>query len=480
VKSQSVFVVALCALVLAGCRVGPEHVAPTPVVELDRFASGGAEPVGDLAAWWRAFEDPQLDALVAQALAANHDLAAAAERVASARAVAAAARGANEPALAAGAERQWLRASSEAAGLAGAGVSAGLVERRQDSYRVGLDASWELDLFGAVQRRAESAAARADVAEAQLHGVRLVVAAQTAAHYLSVRYLEQRLDVAERLVANLAAHVERSAAAVASGLATSDELEAAKLALARARATPPALVSAIAAERHALAVLVGVSPSHFTLAAATDATSAPHVPRAIALGVPGELLRRRPDLVAAEREVAVAAAALGVATADLYPRLVLLGGVGFDAQSADELIGRDALAGFVGPALTLPLLQGGALRRRVDAARAEHRAAALEFQGALLAALADVESAAAAYRADLERIEHATAARAAAAGALRANEERRASGLVDTRAVLAAEREHLSACDALAALNGAAAASAARLWKALGGGSAAAEELARR
>ena len=471
-KSELVFVVALCALVLAGCRVGPKHVAPAPVVELDRFASGATEPVGDLAQWWRAFEDPQLDALVAAALAANHDLAAAAERVASARAVAAAARGANEPALAIGAERQWLRATSEAAGLAGAGVSAGLVERRQDAYRVGIDASWELDLFGAVQRRAESAAARADLAEAQLHGVRLVVAAQTATHYLSARFLEQRLDVAERLVANLAAHVERSAAAVASGLATSDELEAAKLALARARATPPALQSAIAAERHALAVLVGESPSHFTLAAATDATSAPHVPRAIALGVPGELLRRRPDLVAAEREVAVAAAALGVATADLYPRLVLLGGVGFDAQSADELVGRDALAGFVGPALTLPLLQGGALRRRVDAARAEHRAAALEFQGALLAALADVESAAASYRADLERIEHATAAEAAAAVALRTNEERRASGLVDTRAVLTAEREHLSASDTLAAANGAAATSAARLWKALGGGSA--------
>jgi NodT family efflux transporter outer membrane factor (OMF) lipoprotein len=461
--------VAVCVVVLAGCRVGPEHEPPVPTVALERFASGPAQPAGDLAAWWRAFEDPLLDELVARALVANHDLVAATERLASARAVAAAARGAREPSVGLGAERQWLRASSEAAGLAGAGVSAGLVERRQDAYRVGLDASWELDLFGAVARRAEGAAARAEIAAARLHGARLSVVAETVVGYLELRFLEQRLALAEELVRNLAAHVARSEAAAASGLATPDAAELARLELERARAAPAELEAAIAAERHALAVLVGDSPSSFALPLAT---AEPQLVAAVALGVPGELLRRRPDLVEAEAAVAAAAADLGVATADLYPRVVLLGGLGFDAQSASELVGRDALQGFVGPSLSLPLLNGGALRQRVEAARAEHRAALAEFSGALLAALADVESAASAHRAGLERTRHAEEAVAAARRALVLSERRRDSGLAETRDVLAAEREHLAAADALARARGAVAVSAARLWKALGGGTA--------
>lgn len=465
--ARTVGAVVLTAMLLptVGCRVGPEVPTEPPLVVPAAFAAEAATnaPRAGLG----AFADPVLDQLVERALRDNRDLATALARLDEAAALAGVADAAALPSLAFAADRQWQYASAQGAGLAGAGVRAGLVPRRQDVHRVGLTASWEIDLFGAVAHRRDAASAREQAAAATVHGTALRVAAEVAASYLELRHLDERLATAEASAAAQRRLHELAIAAHAAGLSDAGREAAARSAWQRAEAVPPRLRAAATAGERRLAVLLGASPSEFRL---PPRLATPRVPTTFALGVPADLLRNRPDLLAAEAEVAAATAAIGIATADCYPRLFLLGSGGLEAQALDRLGNRSALQGLGGPSLQLPLFQGGALASAVEAAEANQRAAVASFAQRILTALADVESAFAQQQGELQRL--GAAAEAADAAGIVANRAaaRVASGLQAEPEALVARLQALAATDErlLAATDASLAAVA--LWKALGGG----------
>lgn len=451
-------------LTATACRVGPAAPTSPPVQLPPAFAAeatAGAPALG-----LQAFGDPVLDELVARALRDNRDVATAVARLDEAAALAGLADAQSLPSLGFAADRQWQYASAQGAGLAGAGVRAGLVPRRQDVHRVGLTASWEIDLFGAVAHRRDAAEARAELATANVHGAALRVAAEVAIAYVELRYLGERLATADTQVRFHQRLHELAAAALHTGVGSSTEVDAAHAAWQRAATLPPLLRAAQLAGESRLAVLLGRTPGTFVLPATANPLQ---VPAASPLGVPSDLLRRRPDLLAAEAEVAAATAAIGIATADCYPRLFLLGSGGVEAQALDRLGNRSALQGFGGPSLQLPLFQGGALQSAVTAAEAGQRAAVATFAQRILTALADVEAAAAQQHGERERLAAATAAAdAAESGAIRAA-ALVAAGLQPERAQVEARLAATSATDArLQAANDASLAAIA-LWKALGG-----------
>jgi NodT family efflux transporter outer membrane factor (OMF) lipoprotein len=451
-------------LAVTACRVGPEAPQSPPVTLPPAFAASAPDdaPVMSL----QAFGDPVLDELVASALRDNRDVATALARLDEAAALAGIADAQGLPSLGFAADRQWQYASAQGAGLAGAGVRAGLVPRRQDVHRVGLTASWEIDLFGAVAHRRDAAAARAELATANVHGAALRVAAEVAFVYVELRHLGERLAVTEAQVRDHERLHELAAAALRSGVGSSAEVDAARAEWQRAAASPPRLCAARRASESRLAVLLGRTPGTFALPAPAVQLQ---VPAPLPLGVPSTLLRRRPDLLAAEAEVAAATAAIGIATADCYPRLFLLGSGGVEARALDRLGNRSALQGFGGPSLQLPLFQGGALQSAVTAAEAGQRAAVATFAQRILTALADVEAAAAQQRGERERLAAATAAAdAAASGASRAL-ALFASGLQAERSAILARLAAASATDARLQAAFDASLAAIALWKALGG-----------
>lgn len=462
----TVAAVVLAALLLpaSGCHVGPEIPREPPLALPAAFRVEA--PTNAARAGLHTFADPVLDQLVERALRDNRDLATALARLDEAAALAGVADAAALPSLAFAADRQWQYASAQGAGLAGAGVRAGLVPRRQDVHRVGLGASWEIDLFGAVARRREAAVAREHAATATAHGTALRIAAEVAASYLELRYLEERLAVAEAIAADRRRLHELATAAHATGLADSGAEASARAAWQRATAVPPRLRAAASAGERRLAVLLGASPAEFHLPAPV---ATPRVPDLPSLGVPADLLRRRPDLLAAEAEVAAATAAIGIATADCYPRLFLLGSGGLEARSLDRLGNRSALQGLGGPSLQLPLFQGGALASAVTAAEANQRAALATFAQRILTALADVEAAFAQQHGERQRLDAAIAADDAAATVANRASARVTYGLQAESEALAAHLEQLAATDErlLAATDASLAAVA--LWKALGG-----------
>lgn len=396
---QSSMLAASLLLATTACRVGPTRSEAPPMPLPSAFAANAPDNAPILGL--RAFGDPLLDELVARALGCNRDVATALARLDEAAALAGIADAQSLPSLGFAADRQWQYASAQGAGLAGAGVRAGLVPRRQDVHRVGLTASWEIDLFGAVAHRRDAAAARAEVASANVHGTALRVAAEVAIAYVELRYLGERLATAEAQVHFHQRLHELAAAALRSGVGSSADVDAARAAWQQAATLPPQLRAAQSAGESRLAVLLGKTPGTFALPAPTAPLQ---VPAPSPLGVPSTLLRRRPDLLAAEAEVAAATAAIGIATADCYPRLFLLGSGGVEAQALDRLGNRSALQGFGGPSLQLPLFQGGALQSAVTAAEAGQRAAVATFAQRILTALADVEAAAAQQHGERERL----------------------------------------------------------------------------
>ena len=460
---------AACVLLagLAGCRVGPDRILAAPLVMPDAFAASADSNGTPPDEWWRTFGDSVLVKLVERALAANHDVVAAAARVTQARAMAGQAEAGNLPNLSLGVDRQWLYASRQAAGLAGAGVRSGLVQRQQDLHRVGINASWELDLFGAVARRVEAADAGTDVALASLRGMELLVAAEVASSYLDMLSWEQRLELANARVASLHASVDLAMALHAAGLGDDGAVRAAQVQW-RAELARPALLSAeLKAITYRLAVLLGEAPEHF-LVPSHDTEF--ELPRQLGLGVPAELLRRRPDLMQAEAEVAIATAQVGIATADLYPRVFLLGSVGFESQSFDRLLRSSALQAMGGPSLQLPLFQGGALRQALVAAEARERAALASFVQRVLVALADVEAAAQRHAASREQMAAAELALGDATQLTDLTEQLLATGLADRGRLLRVERDRLAAAERLLVAKNAAAQAAVASFKALGGG----------
>jgi multidrug efflux system outer membrane protein len=446
-------------LLLAACAVGPDYSPPaTSAPEFHNTAPSVIVAQPFEAAWWKQFGDPTLDSLVERALAADLDLQVAAARVDEARALLRASRRAFAPGVDAAVAKSETYAQEP-------GFSPDRVD--VETYQAGFATLWELDLFGRLRRGAQAAAADAGAAEAELRDAQVLVAAEVAGTYLDLRGAQKRLSVAR---ANREFQRETlDLTRVRLDLGRGSELDVASAAarLSATDATIPPLIAQTAAASNRLAVLLGLQPGSL------DAELGPHdiAPRLTTLAVdsPDALLRRRPDIRAAERGLAAATARIGVAKADLFPRLTLSGFIGFIAGDASEIGDASSRAWTLAPVLSWGGLEPG-VRSRLVAAEARAAGALAVYDRTVLRALEETETAFVSYAQNRQRlaavVDEATASRRAAELARVQYRE----GALDFLRLLDAERTALQAEDAVAAAETELNTSVVVIYKALGGG----------
>jgi NodT family efflux transporter outer membrane factor (OMF) lipoprotein len=445
------------ALATAACTtVGPDYDAPEPsaLSVPEAYYGGpaeGAAPPAELPRWWELFGDPLLTRLVDEASAGNLDLAVAAARLAQAREALVQARAGRVPTVGAS---------------AGAGRSIGSGDDRTN-LDLGVDASWEVDLFGRIARGIEAAGADAEAVSFDREALRVAIVAETATNYMEARLAQERLALARDSLAIADDNLQIAGWRVQAGLASSLDSEQARAARAQTAAAIPNLERSFQSATYRLAVLTGRAPG-----ALTDILSAPQPipkgPENVAVGIPADTLRQRPDVRAAERALAAATARIGVAEAQLYPALRLSGNIGTAAFSLGGLF--NAITGAIFAGIDQTLFDGGRLRSQLRSQRAATEGALATYRQSVLTGLEDVENALVALRAARERQrEFAIALDAANNTAILARTQYR-SGLTDFQTLLEAERSLLSARDGLAGSRGDEALALVQLYRALGGG----------
>ncbi|HIY70444.1 MAG TPA: efflux transporter outer membrane subunit [Candidatus Luteimonas excrementigallinarum] len=456
----------LLALALSACMVGPDHVRPDlPLSE--RYgqvspAEGSALPAPD-AAFWQEFADPQLDALVEAALASNHDLRIALANYARANALLSGARFDRLPTVTASAEAADVRLSAdEAQGMSRAG-------RDHESWRAGVSASWELDLFGRVRRGVESRRADAAASAGDLAAMQVVIVGEVVRGYIELRGAQERLRVARANADNQRETLELVEGRFGAGRGTGYDTARASAQLESTLARVPALEAEVAVHQHRLALLCGRSPDAL-LADLSQARPLPAVPAALDPGSPGELLRRRPDIAAAEHRLHAATARIGVATADLFPRFTLGGLMGSQAMDSAALFGRDSETRLIALGIDWSFLDIGRVRARIAAADAGAAAELARYEQTVLRALEDVENALVLHARSRQQDAHLRRAAEDSARAAQLAVIRFEAGAADLLDVLDSERTLLQAQDALAQTRTRTVSSAAGVYRALAGG----------
>jgi outer membrane protein, multidrug efflux system len=455
----------LGGLILTGCASLPlpDGQKATPQVEVQvpaewsrQLGNAPAEPV--LGVWWQGFKDPVLTDLVAQALKNNPSLRSAQAALQQARAQQAVVGSGSMPLLRASASAQRGQAGSADA---------------RNTWRAGLDASWELDLFGG-QRSAEAAsAADAEATAAQLAQAHVSLAAEVALVYLDWRGVQSRLRLSQASLALQEDTLQLTDWRVQAGLASAIDLEQARVAVAQSRAALPALQTAAQQALNALAVLTGRAPGALAMTVpGSDERSLPlpAPPPMWALGVPADTLRQRPDLRVAEQRLVAAVARVDQTQAARYPRLNLSGALGWQSPRLTDLFDVAGLTRSLVLSATGALFDGGANSAQVQAQQAGVEQARLGLETALLTALKEVEDALVALQGTQQRLSHLEVAAESASQAETLARHRYRSGLIDFRTLLDAQRTLVSAQNEWASAQVSWATDHVRLYKALGGG----------
>ncbi|MDI5935743.1 efflux transporter outer membrane subunit [Halomonas kalidii] len=452
-------------LTLTACAVGPDYrtpesPAPGALVRADE-ALYSADPVK--AEFWRRFEDPLLTQLVEEALAANHDLRIGLARYDRSRALLRESRRDLAPTVTAegGVANQRLSADQMP------GVSR--ADRDSDSFDAGVSAFWELDFFGRVRRSVEAQRADAEASAADLRALQVVVVAELVDTYFRLRGLQEQLRVAQANADNQRESLALVDARLEAGRGTEFDSVRARAQLESTLSRLPALEGEIAAATHRIAVLAGEEPGGL-VAVLEEPAAPPALPTRVATGLPGELLRRRPDIAAAERRLEAASARIGVATADLYPRFTLTGLLGTQAASTGDLFARDSETRLIALGIDWSFLDTGRVRARMAAADADADANLARYEQTVLVALEETETALARYAQALREREHLVDAAEASAEAARQARVRFEVGVIDFLEVIDAERSRLEAEDSLARSHTRSATALVGLYKALAGG----------
>lgn len=450
----------LCAVALSGCvTVGPDYRAPETAVPAQwSTPAAGTQDAATLAQWWRQFEDPTLDGLVADALAANVDLAIARAQLREARAQRRLAGAQLGPSLGVSASASRGRSSEET----GTGSTSEL-------YSAGFDASWEPDIFGGLRRGVEAADADLDASRESLRDTQVSLIAELALNYVDLRTAERRLALAHASVAALTDSFELTRWRLQAGLVSELDAAQARTQLESARAAVPTLRTTIAQAQNRLAVLLGRTPGELRERLASTATI-PQASGDIAAGIPAEVLRQRPDVRRAERQLAAQTARLGQAQAARYPSFSLSGSLGVQALALDRLGSGNAATHSLLAGITAPIFDAGRIRAAIDVEDAQLEQARLSYQSSVLAALEDVENALVALANTAQRRNLLEQATVSARDALQIAEQRYASGLIDFLSVLDSQRTLLDLEDQLAGSSGDVTGSQIQLYKALGGG----------
>jgi multidrug efflux system outer membrane protein len=461
------------AATLSACAVGPNYVPPAPsaLAMPDRFVA--AEPADasekSLASWWQAFGDPVLTDLIDRALAANPNVDVAGARLRQARAAVIVAGSSLLPTLDAsgsGGRSETLNGGGSFTDPnTGAVFSSGGGGRT--TFQGGLNAAYEVDIFGGNRRSVEAARADAGNAVANLHAAQLSVASDTAIYYIAARNAQARLAIAKANLAYQAETVEIVGWRVQAGLVSSLDLEQARALRAQTEASIPALETNYVSAVNRLAILLGQAPGSVT-ALIDPVKPVPLAPDFVATGLPADLLQRRPDLAAAERTLAAATARIGVAEADLYPALRLTGSLTGSGASLGSV--TDTVIGNLIGSISAPIFQGGRLRAQVESARGNAAAALGTYRAAVLTALEDVENALTSNRNAGRRESSLVLAEEASRNATLYARSQYRAGLIDFQQLLEAERSLLSSQDSRASARADRATASVQLYRALGGG----------
>ena len=452
-------------LSLSGCTtVGPDYQppqTPTPTnwtSELQRGLIGAAAETNLLERWWTVFNDPILSDLVERARAGNLDFRQAEARVREARAQRGMTQAALFPTVGASASASRTTASKEA----GNGQTT-------DFHATSLEASWELDLFGGKRRSLESATATCQAAQESLRDVLVSLLAEVALNYVEVRSDQELLAITESNVLSRAETYDLTRWRHEAGLTTQLDEDQARQSLEQVRAQVPTLRTSLEQAKYRLAVLLGQPPGALKDLLA-EPKPVPGTVAEVAVGVPADLLRRRPDVRAAERQLAAQTAQIGVAKAQLYPSFSLAGTLGLESLEYANLYSASARAaqGLAKAAWTI--FDGGSIRQQIKLQTARQEEALSYYENTVLTALKEVESALVAYANEQTRRDSLAAAVAAGRSAFELARFQYSSGLVGFQTVLDTQQTLLSTQDQLAVSQAKVTTSLISLYKALGGG----------
>ncbi|WP_395337187.1 TolC family protein [Novosphingobium sp. BL-8H] len=453
----------LACLLLGGCA----HAPSTPPQTTIALPPSDGTIDGTLPAqWWRLYREPDLDTLVSDALANNRDLRVAVANLLNARAELGETRAKRGPStgLSAGAGYGSTLQDQIAAASDGSDLI-----RTGSRFDAGTELSWELDLFGRLKSGVAAATADFAATAADADGIRVLIAARVTGAWLRACGIAHQTALAQETLALAERNRDIARTLQAAGTNSPTDRLQAEARVAETAAEIPAL----AADRHAalteLAILTGQPPSQIPASAAA-CTRIPVLDGPLSAGDAASLLRRRPDVRAAEQRLAAATARIGIAVGDLYPHVSLGGGLGLSSPSASGLTSRDNAVWRVGPLLSWSFPNLSAARARIAGARAEEAAALARFDAAILAALGEVDRAAQDYRTALERQAQLQVAQKRSGRIVAMTRARRTVGAATALDMLDSERADLSARAALAQADADLAAAQVHFFAALGGG----------
>ena len=471
-KNLARFIAITAMLIFSGCAaVGPNYVPP--VIDVSKSwhtpMKGGLESAAPnletLSRWWTVFHDPLLSRLIHQAIVGNLDVKEARARVLEARANRGEASAALFPTLDATGEVFKSKGSEET----GAGTE-------RTSYSAGFDAGWEVDIFGGIRRSVEAADADLEAEKASLQDVLVTLTAEVAVNYVEMRTYQTRLKVVTQNLESQEETYQLTQWRAQAGLSDTLAVQQARYNMESTRSQLPEIRSGLATAKNRLAVLLGRQPGSLSAELETSA-QIPITPATVAVGIPADCIRRRPDIRQAEQEVAAQTARIGVATAELYPKFTLMGSIGLEALSIGGFASSDGLTYSIGPGFSWRLFDGGAIRQNIKAQTAIETQTLARLESTVLEALEEVENALKAYAEEQNRRVALVKAGDAARQAALLAQNKYEAGIIDFNDVLEAQRSQLSFEDELAQSEGQVTTNLIAIYKALGGGWAAEKAL---
>ncbi|MFN0129192.1 MAG: efflux transporter outer membrane subunit [Verrucomicrobiales bacterium] len=446
---------------LTGCQVTSSSLDDGVELSAEWRNAGNflvAAPDRDLARWWGRFDDPTLNRLIASAMEDSPDVKTAVSRVRESRANRDAQRAALFPSLDGGASGNARRSRTDGAGTASA-----------NAYSAGLDASWEVDLFGRNRNAVEAATADLGAAGEELNSVHAALAAEVATAYTTLRANEAKLVVLRQNITTREETAQLANWRLRAGEADSLEATQSQSSLESARAGLPALEQAIAQGKNDLALLAGKTPGGLDRMLARS-RGVPIPPSSLAVGIPADILRQRPDVRTAGYQVLAAAASTRSTEATRYPSLDLSGSLGLDTVTSSKLFDPESAAASIAASITSPIFDAGRIKANIEAARASEEQAVLNYRKTVLTALSDTENALIACQRSGERLATLEKATQLAREADEIARQRYEAGEIDFLDVLDSQRTLLSLEDSLLSTRTDRTTAYIRLYQALGGG----------
>jgi len=457
-----------CLLFFLGCRVGPDYVSPeieVPDQWHEQAIQGVADGTANLQTWWTVFNDPILESLVQRSHVENLDLRIAYSRVQEYRAFLGVASGQYWPNVDGAGFYSRDRVSEN-------GLQAppdGSTPDPTDLYGFGVDASWEIDVFGRIGRSVESAQASMEASIEDYRDVLVSLYAAVAQSYIDLRAIQKRIQYAQSNISIQQETLELTENRREAGLIPQLDVEQAKLILASTESVIPQLRQFEAQAIHRLSVLLGQAPAAL-YAELSPASDVPDVPQEVAAGLPAELLRQRPDIRRAERVLAAQTAQIGVATAGLYPAFSLSGTFALQAQNFSDVGNWDSRTWGFGPAFRWNLFDGDRIRNTIKVEEARTEQALANYEQTVLIAMEEVENAMVGFEQEKQRLEDLHNSVSAAENSVKLVRELYENGLTDFQNVLDMQRALTAQQDLLAESEGLVANNLVRLYTALGGG----------